>query len=122
MLKKQIINFIWVGILNTFVGYTLYALFIYIGFSYVFAALFATILGILFNFKTIGKFVFKTHNNTLIVKFFFVYLIVFIMNISIIKILKIYNFDDYIAGLFAVAPCAIISFVLNKYFVFKENK
>lgn len=122
MLQKQIINFILVGIFNTIVGYAFYAFFIYLGFNYIYAIFFATVLGVLFNFKTIGGFVFKTHNNLLIEKFILVYVIVFIVNILVIKVLKLYNFDDYIAGFFAIIPCAIISFVLNKYFVFKDKK
>lgn len=120
MLKKQIGSFILVGILNTIVGYSLYALFIYIGFNYTFSAFFATVLGVLFNFKTIGKFVFHHATNVKIIKFFLVYGIVFLVNISVIKLFKLYNFNDYISGLIAIFPASIISFVLNKYYVFKE--
>lgn len=120
MLKKQIFNFILVGILNTIVGYTLYAFFIFIGFHYIVAVTCSTILGILFNFKTISKFVFQTHDNKLIIKFFSVYVIVFIVNIIIIKLFKLLGFDDYIAGLIALFPCAAISFVLNKFYVYKK--
>ena len=121
MLKKQVVSFILIGILNTIVGYSLYALFIYFGFNYMLSVLFATILGVLFNFKTIGKFVFNNSSNTKILKFFLVYGAVFIVNISVIKLFKIYNFNDYIAGLVAVFPASIVSFVLNKYYVFKEK-
>ena len=120
MLKKQILNFILVGILNTFFGYSIYALFITLGFNYIWAVLFATILGVLFNFKTIGKYVFGSHENTLIVKFFSVYVVVFIVNVIIIKIFKTYNFNDYISGAFALIPSATVSFVLNKFYVFKR--
>jgi len=121
VIKKQITSFILVGILNTLVGYTLYVIFIYIGFDYTLSVLFATILGVLFNFKTIGKFVFKNSNNTKILKFFLVYGIVFIVNVSVIKLFKLYNFNDYISGLIAIFPASIVSFVLNKYYVFKEK-
>ena len=67
MLKKQIVNFIIVGIFNTLFGYAAYALFIFFGFNYIVAVLLATILGILFNFKTIGKFVFKSSGNSSLV-------------------------------------------------------
>lgn len=122
MLKKQIFNFILVGILNTLVGYALYALFIYLGFEYILSVLFATVLGVMFNYKTIGKFVFYEKSNNSIVKFALVYLIVFIVNISVIKIFKIYDFNDYISGFFAIIPASIVSFVLNKFYVFKGNK
>jgi putative flippase GtrA len=120
VLKKQIINFIIVGIFNTLFGYAVYAAFIFLGFNYIASVFLATILGILFNFKTIGKFVFKSHDNTLIVKFIFVYAIVFIVNIVLIKTLKDFGLNDYISGLFAIIPASITSFILNKYFVFRR--
>ena len=120
MLKKQIFNFILVGIVNTIFGYTVYAIFISFGFNYIISIFMATILGILFNFKTIGKYVFYSQKNSLILKFFSVYIIVFFINVLIIKISKTYGYNDYIAGLIALLPSASLSFVLNKYYVFER--
>jgi len=122
VLKKQIFSFILVGILNTLVGYVLYALFIYAGLEYILSVLFATILGVIFNYKTIGKFVFDSKSKNSAIKFILVYVIVFIVNISVIKIFKIYGFNDYIAGFFAIIPASVVSFVLNKFYVFKGNE
>lgn len=120
MLKKQLVSFVLVGVLNTIVGYLIYAMLISFGFNYVISITLATILGILFNFKTIGKYVFSSHDNSLLMKFFGVYAIVLIVNISIIKVFKLYGYNDYVSGLIALLPSASISFVLNKYFVFKR--
>lgn len=120
MLKKQIVNFILVGIVNTIFGYIAYAFFVYIGFQYILATAFATVLGILFNFKTISKFVFQAYDNRLIFKFVSVYFLVFSCNIGIIKICKILGFNDYVSGFIALFPCAIISFILNKLYVYKK--
>lgn len=122
MLKKQFINFILIGIVNTIFGYTMYAIFISLGFNYIISVLFATILGILFNFKTIGKFVFDSHDNNLILKFFLVYTVVFLVNIAIIKVFKYYGNNEYVSGLIAIVPCSIISFILNKYYVFRKGE
>ena len=122
MLKKQIFNFILVGVLNTIVGYALYALFIYLGFEYILSVLFATILGVMFNYKTIGKFVFESKSKNSAIKFILVYVIVFLVNISVIKVFKMNGFNDYIAGFFAIIPASIVSFVLNKFYVFKGNE
>lgn len=118
--KKQIIKFILVGIINTIFGYGLYALFIYIGFHYFYATLFATILGVVFNFKTTGKIVFNSSENRLIYKFVIVYICIFLLNLSIIKFFKYLTFDDYMSGLFAIVFCAIVSFVLSKIYVFRS--
>jgi len=121
VLKKQVISFILVGILNTIVGYSLYAFFIFLGFNYLLSVLFATILGIIFNFKTIGKLVFNNSNKKLFFKFIITYIIVFFINVFFIKIFRSYGLNDYLAGFLAILPCAIISFMLNKYYVFKEK-
>jgi len=119
VLKKQILNFISVGIINTLVGYGLYAVFIFLGLHYTTAVLFATVLGVLFNFKTIGKFVFHKNDNRLIFKFVGVYAVVFCVNIIVIKVLLWYGMDEYIAGFCAIIPSAVVSFVLNKWFVYR---
>ena len=120
MLKKQLIKFLIVGVLNTIVGYSLYAFFIYVGINYVLAIFFSTILGVLFNFKTIGKLVFENNDNSLLTKFILAYIVTFIINVSIVTGLRSVGYNDYNAGLVAVIISAAISFVLAKYFVFKK--
>lgn len=120
MLKKQVIRFLMVGVLNTVFGYSLYAVFIYIGLHYVLAILCSTILGILFNFKTIGALVFESDDNTLIFKFFLSYLVTFFINVWIISKFKDLEYDYYTAGFVAIVVSSSISFVLMKYLVFKK--
>ena len=119
-MQKQIVKFIIVGIINTIFGYAIYTFFIFLGFNYIWAIILATIAGVLFNFKTIGKFVFESSDNSLIIKFIGVYSLVLILNILLIKTFKSYGYNDYIAGLFAVIPSAALSFILNKFLVFKR--
>ncbi len=121
MIGTQIVRFVLVGIINTAVGYSLYAAFIYIGFNYIWSVLFSTILGVGFNFKTIGRFVFNNSSNRSIIKFIFVYGVVFLVNVTVIKILLFFSFDKYMSGLIAIFPASMISFILNKIYVFKER-
>ena len=69
MIKEEFTKFIFVGVLNTIVGYSFYALFIYLGFDYKVSVFLATVLGVLFNFQTIGRLVFNRYNNRLLFKF-----------------------------------------------------
>lgn len=119
LFHHQLIRFLFVGGLNTIFGYSIFAFFIYIGFHYSLAVLFSTILGILFNFKTIGKLVFKNHDNKLILKFFLVYTITYILNVGGLKIFNLFAVNNYISGAILILPMALISFFLNKKFVFK---
>ena len=79
--NKQFHKFIGVGILNTIIGYTLFAFFIFLGLHYILASLLGTILGVIFNFHSIGKLVFGTHDYRLIVRFFGVYGITYVLSI-----------------------------------------
>ena len=120
-LPEQFVTFLFVGVLNTLVGYLLYVFFVWVGCSYIFAPLFSTILGALFHFKTIGVIVFKSHNNRLLGKFFGVYGIVYVCNVLGLKCLDRVGITNmYIAGAILVLPLALLGFCLNKKWVFKS--
>lgn len=117
-IKQQGISFILVGILNTLVGYAMYAFFIFVGLHYAMAVLLATGLGVLFNFKTTGKIVFNNNDNKLFFKFVLGYVFLYFLNIALIRWLQLLSGDLYLVGLIAVVPLAMMAFLLNKYFVF----
>jgi len=81
----------------------------------------STCLGILFNFKTIGRLVFKNDRYSLFFKFAGVYLFVYLVNIGFLVIFNIYEVNMYIAGAILIFPMAGLSFLINKIFVFKEK-
>ncbi len=119
-LPEQFVTFLFVGALNTLVGYLLYVFFVWVGCNYIFAPLFSTILGVLFNFKTIGVIVFKSHNNRLLGKFFGVYGLVYVCNVLGLKVLDMGGITNmYLAGAILVLPLALLGFGLNKKWVFK---
>lgn len=119
-LDKPFIRFLFVGGINTIFGYGLFALFIYMHLHYSIASLLSTILGVLFNFKTTGKLVFKSNNNKLIVRYFGVYLILYIVNVTLLKCFQQIQLNFYYSGAILVLPLAVISFILNKKFVFHK--
>ncbi|ADV47280.1 GtrA family protein [Nitratifractor salsuginis] len=122
LFDKQFHRFIAVGVLNTAVGYGLFAFFIFLGLHYALASLLATILGILFNFHTIGKIVFGCHDYRLMVRFFAVYGITYLLSIAFLAVFDFLGVNMYLAGALLLAPMAVISFLLNKYFVFWKKK
>jgi len=122
-LTNNFIRFILVGILNTIVGYGLFSLFIYLGAHYSLAVIFSTILGVCFNFKSIGKLVFKDYNNEKIYRFIGVYIIVYLLNISGLWIFSYAGVENmYIAGAILLAPISIVSFIMNSKFVFNKEE
>ena len=121
-LNNNFIRFILVGILNTIVGYGLFSLFIYLGLHYSIAVIFSTILGVCFNFKSIGRLVFNSHNNEKIYRFISVYIIVYLLNISGLWIFSYAGLKNmYVAGAILLTPISIVSFILNSKFVFNTG-
>lgn len=121
-MNTTFIRFVLVGILNTAFGVGLYCLFVYLGMSYRWAVLLSTVLGVLFNFKTIGTLVFHNSNNRLIFKFIMAYVIVYFVNIGFIRLLLEFTLlNEYWAGIIATPFVAIASFSLQKFFVFKKR-
>lgn len=119
--SKRFIKFLLVGGLNTIFGYSVFALLIYLGIHYSIAVLISTFLGIIFNFKTVSKLVFNSHDDLLIFKFFAVYGIVYLFNVSGIRVFSALGVNNYASGAVLVLPAAVISYLLNKKFVFTRQ-
>ena len=116
---KQFIKFLFVGGLNTLFGYGILVLLTLLNFHYVLTTFIATVLGILFNFKTTGCLVFKKNNNKLIFKFLLVYFLVYVLSLCFIKTFLFFGFNNlyYIYAILLI-PNALLSFYLMKKFVF----
>lgn len=122
LFDRQFHRFVAVGILNTAVGYGLFALFIFLGLHYVLASTFGTLLGIIFNFHSIGKLVFDRHDYRLILRFFGVYGITYLLGLAFLALFDSFKISMYVAGALLLAPMAIISFLLNRHYVFRNEK
>lgn len=120
-LQHRLILFLFVGSINTAFGYGLFALLTYLGVPYPLALFFSTIMGILFNFKTIGVIVFKNHNNILIFKFLGVYGITYLCNLGGLALFKYFEISLYWGGAILLIPTALLAFMLNKIFVFNNS-
>jgi putative flippase GtrA len=114
-------RFLVVGLFNALFGYSIFALLLFTGLHYTIATLTATILGVLFNFKTLGMLVFNNTKNSLIVKFILVYTVTYLINIACLKVFSILSIDLYLAGFLTLAPMALLTFVMNKRFVFSKD-
>ena len=89
------------------------------GLPYSLALLLATILGVLFNFKTTGVIVFKNKNNLLVFRFFAVYGITYLGNLGGLALLVYFGVDVYIGQAVLLIPSGLFAFMLNKLFVFR---
>lgn len=121
MLNTQFLKFVAVGIVNTAFSYGTYAAFIYLGFSFVLASLISFILGILFSFKTQGALVFKNTDRRLLFVFTFNWLLIYLFMVGFIALMINLGFNEYWAGVLAMPPLAIFSYVTQKYLVFRNK-
>ena len=119
-IPRQFVHFLLVGVLNTLFGLGVYWLLVFAGLHYSLAVLLSTVLGILFNFKTYGILVFRNTSNRLFLNFFLVYTVVYFFGVGMIKLLLLAGLDKYSAGAAVTIPNALISYLLNKKFVFRQ--
>ena len=116
------IRFLFVGGINTVFGYSVYALLLCAGIHFSLASFISTCLGVLFNFKTLGRLVFSNDRYSLIFKFAGVYMCIYLVGIGCLGICNIYKVNMFIAGAILIFPMAVLSFCLNKLFVFNISK
>lgn len=119
-MHNQVKKFIVIGVINTLFGYSIYALMIYVGLSYDVALIISTVCGVIFNFHSIGKLVFNNFKYALFFKFVLVYVLVYFINLLLIKLFLLLGANAYLGGALAVIPSAAASFLLNKYLVFNR--
>lgn len=114
-------RYVIVGIINTAFSYGAYSLFIYLGLSYPVASFLALICGILWSFVTMGRLVFAVQLKGRFAKFILTWLALYLLNIALITIFKIYGFNDYTAGLIALPPVTLMAYIIQKKFVFSDK-
>ena len=122
-MNKEFVRFIIIGIINTIFYYALFSSLIYLNFDYKLAVLIATVIGVFFSFRNFGKYVFDNQNKSLIYRFVFNYILIYFFNIYIIGLMnEILLFSFYTAGFVALFPSTLITYMLNKYFVFNKKR
>lgn len=121
--ERKFVKYLFVGFMNTIFSYVIYAICVTILSRPTLSLAVSYVIGILFNFQTTGRIVFKNKNNTLIFKFFLSYLTTFFINRYFLDMLvSTFHVDKYLSQAILVFPIAMISFMLLKHFVFVESK
>jgi putative flippase GtrA len=119
-LDRQLVRFLAVGLLNTGFSYSVYAFFVWLGLSYVVANLLSLLAGIVFSFRTQGKLVFGNADARLFGKYVLVWLVIFLVNIGCIRVALGFGANAYLAGALALVPTVALSYVLQKFVVFRR--
>jgi putative flippase GtrA len=117
----QSIRFLATGGINTAFGYAIYAACIYLGAGYALASGVSLVCGVLFGYQTTSAMVFGADYRGSLARYLGCYAIVYAVSLAILKTLDGLGVDAYLAGLLATPPCAVLSFVLLKLFVFRAG-
>lgn len=115
---SHFLRFVLVGLLNTVFSYSLYTLLVWLGMHFAAANLCATLAGIAFSFRTQGALVFGSHDWRLLRRFVPVWIGIYSINVGLITVLMAAGFNAYFAGAVALPPTILLSFLLQKRFVF----
>ena len=119
----RFVRFLAIGALNTLFSYALYAFLVFVGMPYTAARIVSIIIGIIFNFFTTGRVVFKNRDNGLIFRFILVYAVTMTLDVLFLRrLVSGLNINKYLAGALVTIPIALLSFLLNSLFTFKTIK
>lgn len=116
----QLVRFLLVGVLNTIVGYALFAIFTFLGLGYPVAIGLATIGGVLFNFQSFGRLVFDGAHRSRFWRFVGVYCIIYAVNLGGVRLLLQLGANVYVANAIVLIPLSLLAFLLNRRFVFNS--
>jgi len=120
--KPQFLKFIVVGILNTVFSYIVYAVLIYFHVPYIIAGIIQTILGVLFSFKTFGSFVFKQKSKNVFLRFCLGYTFLSVFYIVGLRLIHMLYTNSYVDGIIVLIPYVLLSYFVNKKYIFKDKK
>jgi len=117
IISNRLFRFLVVG--GIVFSYVLYAFLLFIGLHYLLSAIITFIISVLFNFQTTGRLVFQNSSPKLFLKYVFSYVVILAISLFSLNLLVMVGISPYLAGLLNVFPLAIISFVIQRFFVFR---
>ena len=116
--SARFLRFLLVGVLNTAFGYGVFVGCLWLGLHYAVAAAVATVLGVLFNFKSTGRLVFRSRGAGRLHLFVSVYVVTYVINVLALGIMLRFGIPEWLGGLIMILPSAILSYALNSRYVF----
>jgi len=121
LLRPQFVRFVLVGSANTGFNILVYWAFLWIGLAVPLASLASLVVGILINFTTQSRFVFDNRNPWKLLPYFVVWAILYAFNLGLIWLLMRFGLDAYVAGLLSTPVTVLLSYFLQKSFVFRST-
>lgn len=124
LLNDKRIRFLFVGGINTVVGYGAYALFIAAGLNPYLATTCSTIIGVINSYFWNKYFTFKQPKKSLseIIRFVLVYAVSYAANLGLVYIfVDMMGMNSYVSGAVCLFVVTIVSYVGHNFFSFKAS-
>ena len=125
LFARQGFRFLFVGGLNTLVGYGVYAILLFLHFNYLVANSISTVIGVLHSYLWNRFFTFKSKEKAgkEFMKFISVYVVSYLMGmVSLYCFTGVLHLSPYIAGLINLVITTLISYFGHKYFSFNHER
>jgi|ERR1051325_8735219 putative flippase GtrA len=121
-LIRQFSSFLAVGVVNTAFGYSVFAAVFFVTGSHRIAIVTATVVGVIFNFFTMQRFVFERTTSWGFLRFVAVYAAICWVNVILVDIAVAHNMTALLAQLAALTIIVPLTFGANKLLVFRGNR
>lgn len=123
LINKRLTKFLGVGGLNTLFGYGIYACLLFSGMPMLAALFAATVLGVIFNYFSFGRMVFKEKGGWFVFgKFIVAYTVVYLINAELLSVLTEGGcLNAYFAQAVCILPSVLISWLMMKHWVYKNG-
>lgn len=125
----QFLRYVFVGGLNTVVGYSIYWILLQLGLNYILATAISTVLGTIHSYIWNKKFAFKSNTEgkkktfAELLRFCSVYAVQYLLNIGLITLfIQYFGLSAEIGGLISLLFCTVISYLGHKFWSFKNIK
>jgi putative flippase GtrA len=120
--RLEPVRFVLVGLLNTAFGYTVYAVLVLLGLHYTAAVTLASILGVLFNFRSTGGIVFRNTQWQRIGRFVLVYAVALGLNIGLLWLVQKAGPGAIVSQAICLPFVVAVTYALQRYFVFVKGE
>lgn len=120
--RRRLLAFLAVGMINTVVGYGLFAALFLTLQSYRTAAVLAFILGVIFNFFSTGRLVFNSRRGSALLPFVAGYLVILGANLALLEILVAAGLNALIAQAVSLPFLVAASYLINSRMVFRARR
>ena len=120
ILDDRFVRFLLIGMLNTCVGYAMYAALVLLGLDPVIALSISFCFGVGFNFLSTGRVVFSSTDVWRFPRFVAAYSLVYVANLLLLKMLLSLGLHALAAQALLLPVIAVGTFVILKLFVFNR--